>query len=316
MDNIEDPLTRSVLGSSVVSEQEEAPRTYTAELAPGNGGKEGSLNGSGNNLRMRRSTVHSVSRSIASRLQHGVEADAQDGDSPEEEQNGSGTAAHKKPTFAGKVWKAVWEYLRPYYFLDHLDWKSLKPIIRTFVQFWVACLLIDISAVNQWLGNASYLVIIVCVILASGQMSIVIATIVPLCTLFAVIFSFALSVVCIAINARIRGFPTQQSVAEQLIYQGICKDDATISQCVEFQIFSGHFLTTRTTVITIIGYIVGQVFLYLMRIVNPVLLPASVVGTIMLLLLLFYGNLVPFFKPMLIGVGFAMKVKTLKVMVH
>jgi Putative ER transporter, 6TM, N-terminal len=260
-------------------------------------------------LRMRKTTANSVSQSIASRLEK------ESGNEPneqvvEDDWTSSPGKLAKRPTLVRRAFKLFWGYFRPYFVLDHLDWDSLKPIIRTFVQFWVSIVFMEITAVDTWLGNAPYLVIIVSVILASGQLPIIVAIILPVLSLVAVLFCLAVSVVVLAINNRILGFPSQESVAIQLVTEGICQDNAELAHCVEEQIFRGHFLTTRTTVITIIGYTFAQVILYISKMINPIFLPGSIVGNIMLMILLFYNNLIPFFKPLFIGVSVTKRLQT------
>jgi hypothetical protein len=303
MENAVDPLKRADTSDQANElEEQEEPQAYTAELAAGEvDGSQRAANGS-LAFRARRSTVQSLSQSIASRLEQetGVDSDDQDNkdDGTESEEE-----LTKQPTLIRRGFKLFWGYFRPYFVIDHLDWGSLKPIIRTLVQFWVAIVLMEITAVNAWLGNAAYLTIIISIVVASGQLPVIMAFVLPLTSLVGVVFAFAVSVVVLAINNRIRGFPSEESVAVELIHAGICQNNAELSHCVSEQIFSGRYLTTKTTVITVIGYMFAQIVLYVFKTLNPLFIPGSIIGNIILMILIFYNNLVPFFKPTLIGVS-------------
>lgn len=280
--------------NSDYSEHEE-PQPYSGkreELSPETHG----VSEISSSIRMRRNTVSSLSQGIASRIEY----EGTRGVKEEYEEEKDETSKQSK--ILKRFFTLVWELSRPYFFLDHLDWDSLKPIIRTVIQFWVAIVLIEISAVNLWLGKATYLLIIISIILASGQMSIIISLLIPTFALIGVLFAWAVSVVVLAINSRIRGFMTSQEVAQQLIEEGLCKNNAELTFCVTEQLFSGHYLSTKTTVISVIGYIFGQVVLYMAKTVNPIFIPGSIVGNIMLLIAVFYNNMIPYFSPMLLGV--------------
>jgi hypothetical protein len=294
-----DPLSETKSASVSLSrdpsanEEQEQPQPFVDDSASQTIRRKKQPTDGSFNQRTKINTISSVSQSIVDRMQQtNIEDDIQD----------DSEVAPSKLSFCRKTASVLWRYFRPYFILDHLDWKSLKPVIRTFVQFWVSFVLLEISAVNEWMGSAAYLITAAAVIMASGQMSIIFATIVPLTVMAGVVFSLAIGTVVLAINNRIRGFPSEESIALELIQQGVCKIDISLAECVRNEIFSGRFLNTRATVITIVGYTFGQTVLYLVRIINPIFTPGSVTSSITLLILLFYNNMIPFFEPMLIGV--------------
>lgn len=205
--------------------------------------------------------------------------------------------------------------LYPDWILEHRDWISFKTILPTFFQVWATVFILVVNKAALWMGRAPFILQIFGFVLSSGGLSVSINTILALVCMVYVCYAWLIATICFAITAKIRGWPTKQSIAEQLIAEGTCSA-SNISQCLRNELFTGRFLETRCTVIWILGLIVGIVSFGLPLKYHPMARQPYVCGSINLTINVCYGVFFPFFDPMAIGLtlfkpmafAFAMKI--------
>jgi hypothetical protein len=232
----------------------------------------------GNHVPMRRRGTTTTTRSMASRALQPIES--------------IDVSIPKEPR--EKLWKRAWKWLRPGYVIDHMDKESFLTILPTWVQVWVSILIMIIPSSSNWLGQTVYLMPLFAIIEVSGGFSVMLNIVLSLAVLVFVMVAWVHVLIAQAIAWHIRGQPTQADVVRQLIIDGVCKNDETLTTCVAETIFHGYFLETKTTVIYIIAMIFGYVILGFMK-VNLALTPAFIISSIILNILMCYMPAFPYF---------------------
>lgn len=198
------------------------------------------------------------------------------------------------------LWRAYIRSLQPDWFLKHLNYASFKVILPTFLQSWATVFVLVVDDSLYWMGSAPFLLQIFGFVLASGGLSVCINVVLALVCMVYISFSWLIVTICMAITTRIRGWPTQESVAMDLITQGICTKE-NLKTCLQSELFHGRYLETRCTVVWIFGLIVGMVCFGMPQNLHPMAKLPFVCGTINLTINVCYNVFVPYFDPMQIG---------------
>lgn len=200
------------------------------------------------------------------------------------------------------VWKLLWTQARPGFVLDHLDYESFKTWSRTAIVGSIGSILYCIHPVARWMGNACFLVGIICCMLAPGGWPWILGTLMTLVSFFYIIFAWGAATAAMAIGWRIRGKPLLQDAIRELVSLGICENDpTTLSLCLQKSIYSGHFLDVRVTVVYIFTFLFVYVFFGCLRKYSLVNVLAFIVGSISLTIQCAYGPLFPYFNTTSLG---------------
>ncbi|KAM9936603.1 hypothetical protein OXX80_003835 [Metschnikowia pulcherrima] len=223
----------------------------------------------------------------------------------------NGEAPATKPN----LWRNLMLWLRPAYLLDHLNYRSFKIILPTFLQVWVTVILAVIPRTGAWFGAASYLMQILGFICASGGLSVCLNIILALACFCAVVIGWLFPLVALAIGTRIRGWPTQQSIAQELIAEGICTQE-NISKCMMEQFVTGRYLDARATVVFAIALVMGITCFGIFSRIHKMARLVFVAGCISIIINTCYTVFFPIFIPLEIGlvvlkpagIAFALKI--------
>lgn len=198
----------------------------------------------------------------------------------------------------------LWKIFRPYYILDHFDLESLKIVFRTWVAVWTGMIVVIVPKTHIWLNITSYLLPLVLFLNPPGALSIVQSLILSVLCMFFVLVGWVHSIIAMAINDQIRQTKwTATTVAEFLINEGLCQQGPTLALCIQKQLFSGTFIETKTSVISIFALSFAIFILALFRISHPIFILPGIVGIISAVITCSYGNFYPYFTPLSTGVS-------------
>lgn len=201
-----------------------------------------------------------------------------------------------KPSYTRKILTNI----KPDYILQHLDIKSLKSVFRTWIQVWAPVILLVVPATSHWLGAGAYLFQIVGFIAPSGNSPIILDTFIALICSFSTVISWLFSINAMKISNKLRGSPTIDQLALELIKEGLCTQE-NIQQCLVLQVYTGRYLQTNCTVIFAIALILGTMMLGLSQKIHPSFRLVFVLGMIILSINVSYNVFWPVFEPLLIG---------------
>lgn len=188
----------------------------------------------------------------------------------------------------------------PSWFLDHLDYQSLKIVLPTFLLVWTTVFIGVVDNSARWLGGSSFLFQVLGFIAAPGGMLVILNVVLAIACILYACFAWLVVTVTMAITARIRGWPTTSQIAEMLISEGTCSRE-NVSRCMMDQIYTGRFLETRCTVVNVIALIVGIATMGLTDRIHPLARQPYVAGAIFLIINICNGVQIPMFAPTIVG---------------
>lgn len=193
-------------------------------------------------------------------------------------------------------------HLKPDYILKHLDWNSFKVVFRTWFQNWSTVILMVIPKTSHWLGSAAYLFQIMGFIAVAGGAPIIVNIYVALICSFAACLGWLYSVIAMLIANRLRGSPTMEDLAMELISEGLCTKE-NIQACILDQVYSGRYLQTNCTVIYAIALILGTMMFGLSQKIHPTFRLPFIIGMIVLIITVCYNVQWPVFAPLVVGLN-------------
>ncbi|ODV68426.1 hypothetical protein HYPBUDRAFT_4534 [Hyphopichia burtonii NRRL Y-1933] len=234
---------------------------------------------------------------------HNEEIDTSGGDGPfnvYKESDATSDISQEKVNKRKPIWRKYLETFRPGWFLDHLDMNSFRTAFSTWILVWITVIFCVIPKISHWLGGGAYLFQIMLFIIAPGGQLISLNLMVTFLAGFFLIWGWLFSVVAMAIQAKIRGWPTAEALLAELIQEGICTREGG-ELCLVDQFFTGRYLETRTTVVWIVALIIGMTTFGLFEKIHPIMRMGFVSAVIMFVIQCSYNVMVPIFAPTLIG---------------
>lgn len=216
-------------------------------------------------------------------------------------EDSSSSSEPKKPKSKfSLLFSRIWSSIRPNFFLDHLDYTSFKVVFTTWFQVWLSVILLVVPATSEWLGAAAYLFQILGFLAVCGGQSVIVNTIVTLLSLMFVVGSWLFAVIAQLIGNRIRGSPSVNDVAKELINEGVCTE-SNISTCLSQQVYTGRYLETRVTVVFVFAFIICQVFIGMLTRLHPIVRIPWILGVITICITICYSVFWPTFLPWATG---------------
>lgn len=191
-------------------------------------------------------------------------------------------------------------YFRPAYILDHLDRRAWKTVAVTWLQVWLTVILLVDPRTSHWLGTAAYLLQVMGFIGAAGGNLLIINFLVACASLGFALFAWLVATVAMAITTHLRDWPTQETLAAQLIREGACSE-ANLATCVTQQIFSGRFHETRCLTVFIFAIIIGTTTMGMALSFHKLMRVPFLAGIISLTILCCYNAFFPIFVPLTVG---------------
>lgn len=198
------------------------------------------------------------------------------------------------------TWRKYVRQLRPDWILDHKDYNSFKLMLPTFFQVWTTVFISVIPATSHWVGNAAYLFQIIGFICASGGLLVSINIVLSVVCLVWALVGWLFAIVALAITTKIRGWPTVESILNELIAEGTCTA-ANIEVCMINEFYTGRYLQTKCSVIFAIAIVIGVAVLGMTQYIHPMARFPYVTGIIALLINCCYTVFYPVFIPKRIG---------------
>lgn len=165
----------------------------------------------------------------------------------------------ESPEPKNNMWRRLYKFFYPDWFLDHLTLEDVKVVMQTWVPVWSTVFICIVPLTLRWTSSACYLFQIVGFVMSNGGLSVVLNHVVSLACGFYGCLSWVIIIICSAISSHMRGWPTQQQLSQELIEQGICTAQ-NVSTCYVQQITKGRYLETRCTVIWVFGGIFAFTF--------------------------------------------------------
>lgn len=197
-------------------------------------------------------------------------------------------------------WRKNLHMLRPDWILDHMDYRSFKLVLPTFVQVWVTVILCVIPATSHWIGAAAYLLQIIGFICANGGMLVSLNVTVSIACFVMTLIGWLFAIVALAISTKIRGWPLVEDIAQQLVAEGKCTPE-NVDLCMFLEFYSGRYLQTRCTAIFAIATVLGVAMLGLTQQFHPLARLSYVCGVISLIINCNYTVFYPVFLPKTTG---------------
>lgn len=204
------------------------------------------------------------------------------------------------------LWLKCYDIAYPRCILNYLDYESFKIVFRTWVQVWSSIVLCILPKTAAWLGNGSYIMQIVAFITPSGGTSIVINAIACLMSVLYALAGWLLSIIAMKITHAIRGYPSKEDIAQIIISSGDCLMDQKSPDfdiCISYQIFTGRFLQTKTTVVYIFAIIVGITGTGLTQEINRFFRTGVNMSLMVIIITCCYGVFFPYFDPYIISMA-------------
>lgn len=211
----------------------------------------------------------------------------------------------------GKKRQKFFQYFfRPAWLFDHIDWRSLKIVIRSWIGVSLGFTLMMIPAFVRWCGTAPYLLPVVAVIVPSGSQPITVCFLINAIMCLFTCMGYAVMVIAMRINNTwFHNSINSEGMARLLIQQGLCtapdqNDPATsaaLRKCVVDHIYSGHFMTARGSVVYCVLLGAFMFFMLWMKNKSRILIPGYLCGVIAVGALMPLAHMFPQFSPNLIG---------------
>lgn len=190
--------------------------------------------------------------------------------------------------------------VRPDYILKHLDYKSFKIVLRTWVMIWVTTVLLTVPRTGIWLGNAAYISQVIGFIVTAGGKSVIMCWYTSITCSLAAVIGWLFGIISQVISARMRGFPLQELIARALIEEGACTQDNIVT-CLPQNIFSGRYLWIRCSVIHAIALGFGVMFFGMLQKLHPTFRLPFIVGIISTSINVCFTVYFPYFAPLDVG---------------
>lgn len=173
--------------------------------------------------------------------------------------------------------------------------ESLKIVFRTWIAVWVGMILVIILQSHIWLNNAPYILPLVLFLAPPGRLSIIQSFIFSVLCMFFICVGWVDSVIAMTINDKIGETKwTATTAAGFLIKEGLCEPGPTLILCIQKQFFSGIFMDTKTTVITIIALSFGIFILSRFQNSHPIFVLPGIMGIIYIIINCCFKNSFPF----------------------
>ncbi|KAF6068862.1 hypothetical protein FOB64_003713 [Candida albicans] len=151
-------------------------------------------------------------------------------------------------------------------------------------------------------GGAAYLIIVLGFITVSGGTSIAMNTLSSIAGFIGVIIAFLHHVITTKIINHIHHGITPETLTKNLIDEGLCHFDSGLEQCIQDQIFTGRYITTTGSAVTILSIITCTFIVGNMREhMHPLWALVYVSGQIAICIFACYGHFSPLFDPLEIG---------------
>lgn len=197
--------------------------------------------------------------------------------------------------------KIFYTLLWPRLILDHLDIPSLKVILRSWLLMWSLTLLCICGGTIDFMGPSSFLSTFAAGIEIAGNLSVSAAFMIGMADILSVLFACLVSVVTLAINWRIRGYPSEMDVMNSLVDQGFCKNIAaselSFDNCILPVMHEGYFLDTRTTVVTVFGMLFSFTICGYFQSVSKYGKLAWLLNSLYTIIVFPFNNMMPVWRP-------------------
>lgn len=216
--------------------------------------------------------------------------------------NSSTRPPTRVPARSVPLLKKAWEVIDPGYFVNHLDYKLFRTVLPTWIMLFVGTIFQVVNPTRVWFGTAAYLFMIIGAIAAPGGQLFTMATFMSIVMLIGSCIGWLHLTIAMAIQAHIRGWPTKESVVQEIISKGICQaNNPKLEDCVSGYMFTGAYFETRCTVIWIIAFmscliITRAIFMY-----NQLLKLNYIMGAITIIITTCYNVYFPYFEPLTVG---------------
>lgn len=197
------------------------------------------------------------------------------------------------------LWNKICELLWPDLILSHLDYSSLKIILRSWLMMWSLTILCICDSTIPFMGPSSFLANFAAGIEISGNSSVSLAFAHCMGDLVSLVWALMISVVTLAICWSIRGYPTESGVIEELNLQGHCLDITSpeFSNCIEPMMHAGHFLNIKITLVTVFGMIFSFTSCGMFQSFSKYGTLAWLLNSLFTIIVFTFNNLMPLWKP-------------------
>ena len=211
------------------------------------------------------------------------------------------TIVKEEPEIKPSLWNKFVDFVWPDYILKHLDYPSFKITFRSWCQLWVCTVLTIIPATSHWMGGAAYLIIVLGFITVSGGLYRHEYTF-QYCGVYWCYYCIPSSCDYNKIINHIHHGITPETLTKNLIDEGLCHFDSGLEQCIQDQIFTGRYITTTGSAVTILSIITCTFIVGNMREhMHPLWALVYVSGQIAICIFACYGHFLPLFDPLEIG---------------
>ncbi|KAG5358624.1 hypothetical protein CJU89_5253 [Yarrowia sp. B02] len=201
-------------------------------------------------------------------------------------------------------------FFRPAWLFDHMDWLSLKTVIRSWIGVALGFTLMMIPAFVRWCGTAPYLLPVVAVIVPAGSQPITVCFIINAIMCLFICMGYAVMVIAMRINNTwFHNSINAEGMARLLISEGLCaapdQNDptaqATLTRCVVNQVYAGKFMTARGSVVYCVLLGSFMFFMLWMKNKSRILIPGYLCGVIAVCALMPQAHFFPYFEPNTMG---------------
>lgn len=201
--------------------------------------------------------------------------------------------------FSRRVWNTLYELIWPDLILSHLDYASLKTILRSWLMMWSLTIICICERTIPFMGPSSFLANFAAGIEISGSLSVSSAFAHCMGDLLSLTWALMVSVVTLAICWSIRGYPTEPSAIEELRLAGHCLKTIrpNFSNCIEPMMHEGYFLNIKTTVVTVFGMIFSFTSCGLFQSFSRYGTLAWLLNSLFTIIVFTFNNFLPLWKP-------------------
>ncbi|CAI5756780.1 unnamed protein product [Candida verbasci] len=221
-----------------------------------------------------------------------------------DERNLYSTVIKEEPHRKKSLYRKFYEAAYPRYIINHLDYNSFKVVFRSWAHIWSGIILTIVPLTATWLGSANYLTQIVTFIIISGGNSMIANIIQGVSFFSGALIAFVHHVVRSKIINDLHGGITAEQLTQNLINEGSCQPGPTLEDCIQKQIYSGRYITTKTVAISALSMITCMFILGNIRQrVHPLMMSGYIGGSIGNVIFTCYGHFSPLYEPLTIGVS-------------
>ncbi|KAG5361848.1 hypothetical protein CJU90_3309 [Yarrowia sp. C11] len=206
--------------------------------------------------------------------------------------------------------KFVQYFFRPAWLFDHMDVRSFKTVIRSWIGVSLGFTLMMIPAFVKWCGSAPYLMPVVAVIVPAGSLPITTCFLLNAIMCLFTCMGYAVMVIAMRINNTwFHNSINSEGMARLLIEEGLCaapdannpSSRALLTQCVVDQVYAGKFMTARGSVVYCVLLGAFMFFMLWMKNKSRILIPGYLCGVIAVCALMPLAHMFPYFQPNVIG---------------